>query len=51
MQQRHQASVDAARDAEDVRAAEAERVTELRNLRLARDARKAGVMAAKAAAE
>ncbi len=51
MQQRHQASVDAARDAEDVRAAEAEKVTELRNLRLARDARKAGVMAAKAAAE
>lgn len=48
LQQRQQAAVDAAREAEDLRAAEAERVVELRNLRLARDARR---IAAKAAAE
>lgn len=39
--QRQQAAVDAAREADDQRAAEAARVTELRNLRLARDAGRA----------
>lgn len=46
LQQRQQAAVDAAREAEDLRAAEAERVVELRNLRLARDARRAVAKAA-----
>lgn len=48
LQQRQQAAVDAARDAEDLRAAEAEKVVELRNQRLARDARR---IAAKAAGQ
>lgn len=48
LQQRQQAAFDAARDAEDLRSAEAEKVVELRNLRLARDARR---VAAKVAAE
>jgi hypothetical protein len=41
LQQRQQAAVDAAREAEDLRAEEAAKVIELRNLRLARDARRA----------
>ncbi|MEK9970284.1 MAG: hypothetical protein VW600_14185 [Ferrovibrio sp.] len=45
---RQQAAVEAVREAEDHRAAEAAKVVELRNQRLARDARRA---AAKAAAE
>lgn len=48
LQQRQQAAVEAAREAEDLRAAEAEKVVELRNLRLAREERRA--VAAKAAA-
>jgi hypothetical protein len=45
LQQRQQAAVDAAREADDMRAAEAARVTELRTLRLARDARRAAAKA------
>lgn len=48
LQQRQQAAVEAAREAADLRAAEADKVVELRNLRLARDARR---VAAKAATE
>lgn len=48
LQQRQQAAVEAAREAADLRAAEAEKVVELRNLRLAREARR---IAAKAAPE
>jgi len=49
LQQRQQAAVDAAREADDERAAVAARVAELRNLRLARDASRTA--AAKAANE
>ncbi len=48
LQQRQQAAVDAAREADDLRAIEAQKVVDLRNMRLARDARRA---AAKVAAE
>ncbi|PJI39589.1 hypothetical protein [Ferrovibrio sp.] len=52
LQQRQQAAVDAAREADDERAAVAARVAELRDLRLARDAsRTASQAAAKAANE
>lgn len=46
LQQRQQAAVDAAREADDQRAAEAARVVELRNQRLERDARRAAAKAA-----
>lgn len=46
--QRQQAAVDAAREADDERAAVAAKVVELRNLRLARDARLAAARAAAA---
>lgn len=50
LQQRQQAAVDAAREADDERALVAARVLELRNQRLARDARRAAA-AVQAASE
>jgi hypothetical protein len=49
LQQRQQAAVDAAREADDLRAVEAQRVVELRNMRLARDARRTAAKTAAAA--
>ncbi|MBS4049023.1 MAG: hypothetical protein ACK4Z4_04335 [Ferrovibrio sp.] len=46
LQQRQQAAVDAAREAEDLRAIEAQKVVDLRNMRLARDARRAAAKVA-----
>lgn len=46
LQQRQQAAVDAAREADDLRAIEAQKVIDLRNMRLARDARRAAAKSA-----
>ncbi len=46
LQQRQQAAVDAAREADDLRAIEAQKVVDLRNMRLARDARRAAAKVA-----
>ncbi len=46
LQQRQQAAVDAAREADDLRAVEAQKVVDLRNMRLARDARRAAAKVA-----
>jgi hypothetical protein len=50
LQQRQQAAVDAAREADDQRAVEAQKVVDLRNMRLARDARRTAAKAAAATA-